>query len=68
MEQRDIACSGMPTSVMLPTTDEAYKALEKKLLRKVDWRLMPVLICMIVLKYAAQSPLPTAIALESLTI
>lgn len=35
---------------MLPATEEAYAALEKKLLRKIDFRLMPVLVCMIVLK------------------
>ncbi len=36
---------------MLPATEEAYAAMEKKLLRKIDFRLMPVLVCMIVLKY-----------------
>lgn len=31
---------------------EELKALEKKLLRKVDWRLLPVSIVMYILKYA----------------
>lgn len=41
---------GVPPSV-LPSDPEEYQALEKKLVRKVDWRLMPVLVVMIVLKY-----------------
>ncbi|KAJ6783314.1 hypothetical protein PWT90_02549 [Aphanocladium album] len=45
---------------MLPATPEAYAAMEKKLLRKIDYRLMPVLICMIVLNYLDRNALPNA--------
>ncbi|XWX01510.1 hypothetical protein V2A60_009538 [Cordyceps javanica] len=45
---------------MLPATEEAYAALERKLLRKIDFRLMPVLICMIVLNYLDRNALPNA--------
>lgn len=34
----------------LPSTPEEYAAVEKKLVRRIDWTLMPVLIAMIVLK------------------
>lgn len=44
----------------LPSDPDEYAALEKKLVRKVDWRLMPVLIAMIVLKYALPLMLPYA--------
>lgn len=37
-------------SNFLPGNPDEYSALEKKLIRKVDCRLMPVLIAMIVLK------------------
>lgn len=33
---------------------EEYAAKEKKLLRKIDLRIMPCLFCMIVLKYASR--------------
>jgi hypothetical protein len=42
----------------LPSDSEEYAALEKKLVRKIDWRLMPVLIAMIVLKYVWHAVLP----------
>lgn len=42
----------------LPCDPVEYDALEKKLVRKVDWRLMPVLIAMIVLKYVAHLIFP----------
>jgi hypothetical protein len=35
----------------LPTDPAKYAAVEKKLLRRIDTRLLPVLIAMIVLKY-----------------
>lgn len=35
---------------MVPSDPDEYKALEKRLVRKVDWRLMPVLVVMIMLK------------------
>ncbi|ATY59114.1 Major facilitator superfamily transporter [Cordyceps militaris] len=48
------------TSAMLPATEEAYAALEKRLVRKLDCRLMPVLTCMIVLNYLDRNALPNA--------
>ena len=36
----------------LPSDPLEYAELEKKLKRKIDWTLMPVLVAMIVLKYA----------------
>ncbi|OAA56779.1 MFS transporter [Cordyceps fumosorosea ARSEF 2679] len=48
------------TTAMLPATPEEYAALERKLLRKVDLRLMPALICMIVLNYLDRNALPNA--------
>jgi hypothetical protein len=35
----------------LPTDPAEYAAVEKKLVRRIDTRLLPVLIAMIVLKY-----------------
>jgi hypothetical protein len=35
---------------VLPSDPDEYQALEKRLVRKIDWRLMPVLVVMIVLK------------------
>lgn len=35
----------------LPTDPAEYAAVEKKLVRRIDTRLLPVLIVMIVLKY-----------------
>lgn len=35
---------------LLPSDESEYQELEKKLVRKIDWRLMPVLVVMIVLK------------------
>ena len=49
-EVRNIAGRLKPES-LCNLTEEETKRLEKKLVRKVDWRLMPVLIAMIVLKY-----------------
>jgi len=34
----------------IPTDPVEYQALEKKLVRKIDWRLMPILVAMIILK------------------
>jgi hypothetical protein len=34
----------------LPSSPEAYAAVEKRLIRRIDWTLMPVMIAMIVLK------------------
>ena len=36
----------------LPTDPQEYADLEKTLKQKIDWTLMPVLVAMIVLKYA----------------
>jgi hypothetical protein len=41
-----------------PSNPDEYAALEKKLVRKIDSRLMPVLIAMIVLKYVSYPMLP----------
>ncbi|KAK6067875.1 major facilitator superfamily transporter [Seiridium cupressi] len=45
---------------LLPNDPDAYKALEKKLVRRIDWRLMPVLVVMIVLNYLDRQALPNA--------
>lgn len=34
----------------LPSSQEEYAAVEKRLIRRIDWTLMPVMISMIVLK------------------
>ncbi|ETS83455.1 hypothetical protein PFICI_05331 [Pestalotiopsis fici W106-1] len=47
-------------SSLLPTDVSEYQALEKKLVRKIDWRLMPVLVVMIVLNYLDRQALPNA--------
>ncbi|KAM0665566.1 hypothetical protein MY8738_003498 [Beauveria namnaoensis] len=60
MENSGSARAGIDSVAMLPATEEAYAALERKLLRKVDFRLMPVLICMIVLNYLDRNALPNA--------
>lgn len=38
----------------LPSSQEEYAIVEKRLIRRIDWTLMPVMISMIVLKYVAQ--------------
>ncbi|KAH8195099.1 hypothetical protein TruAng_010739 [Truncatella angustata] len=45
---------------LLPSDVNEYQALERKLVRKVDWRLMPVLVVMIVLNYLDRQALPNA--------
>ncbi|KAL1861440.1 hypothetical protein VTK73DRAFT_7075 [Phialemonium thermophilum] len=44
----------------LPSDPDEYAALEKRLVRRVDWALMPVLIAMIVLNYLDRNALPNA--------
>jgi hypothetical protein len=44
----------------LPSDPAEYQALEKKLVRKIDWRLMPVLVSMIILKYVENRRHPIA--------
>ncbi|KAH8667021.1 MFS transporter [Xylariales sp. PMI_506] len=44
----------------VPTDPEEYRALERKLVRKIDWRLMPVLVGMIILNYLDRQALPNA--------
>lgn len=39
----------------LPSDPDEYAALEKRLVRRIDWTLMPVLVAMIVLKYVNQA-------------
>lgn len=55
LESVEVAQHGMNYAVDLPSNlpsdHDEFKALEKKLVRKIDWRLMPVLTIMIVLKY-----------------
>ncbi|KAM0818154.1 putative Major facilitator superfamily (MFS) profile domain-containing protein [Seiridium cardinale] len=46
--------------ILVPSDPDAYKALEKKLVRRIDWRLMPVLVVMIVLNYLDRQALPNA--------
>jgi hypothetical protein len=46
---------GLPNT--LPLDASEYKALERKLVRKLDLRLMPVLVVMIILKYAIWVPM-----------
>ncbi len=46
----DVAHGGGMTPTGLPSDPTEYARLEKKLVRKIDWRLMPVLVVMIVLK------------------
>ncbi|PWY82926.1 MFS transporter [Aspergillus heteromorphus CBS 117.55] len=44
----------------VPRNPIEYAALERQLVRKVDWRLMPVLVLMIVLNYLDRNALPNA--------
>ncbi|PYH93874.1 MFS transporter [Aspergillus ellipticus CBS 707.79] len=44
----------------VPTDPFEYAALERQLVRKVDWRLMPVLLVMIILNYLDRNALPNA--------
>lgn len=39
---------GLPS--MVPSDPDEYEVLERGLVRKIDWRLMPVLVAMIILK------------------
>lgn len=48
-EEEDNSAGNIPPS-LLPSDESEYQELEKKLVRKIDWRLMPVLVVMIVLK------------------
>ena len=48
--QRDAAPTAEVLFDYLPPTTDAYSAVEKRLVRRIDWALMPVLIAMIVLK------------------
>lgn len=41
----------------LPASQEEYAAVEKELVRRIDWTLMPVMICMIVLKLVSATRL-----------
>lgn len=41
----------------LPGSQEDYAAVERRLIRRIDWTLMPVLISMIVLK-CVHEPIP----------
>lgn len=44
----------------LPGSREDYTAVERRLVRCIDWTLMPVLISMIVLNYLDRNALPNA--------
>ncbi|KID74578.1 MFS transporter prlL [Metarhizium brunneum] len=44
----------------LPASQEEYAAVEKELVRRIDWTLMPVMISMIVLNYLDRNALPNA--------
>lgn len=44
----------------LPGSQEDYAAVERRLIRRIDWTLMPVLISMIVLNYLDRNALPNA--------
>ncbi|KAI0127691.1 major facilitator superfamily domain-containing protein [Xylariales sp. AK1849] len=44
----------------LPINADEYKALERNLVRKIDFRLMPVLVIMIILNYLDRQALPNA--------
>lgn len=48
-EEETSRAGDIPAS-LLPSDESEYQELEKKLVRKIDWRLMPVLVVMIVLK------------------
>jgi hypothetical protein len=49
-EDDDANGPGGALSSLVPSDPEEYQALEKKLVQKIDWRLMPVLVAMIILK------------------
>ncbi|KAK2606037.1 hypothetical protein QQS21_003555 [Conoideocrella luteorostrata] len=44
----------------LPISQDEYAAVEKKLVRRIDWTLMPVMVSMIVLNYLDRNALPNA--------
>ncbi|KAI1844078.1 hypothetical protein JX266_009751 [Neoarthrinium moseri] len=56
----EVPSVGADLPSLLPSDPEQYQALERKLVRKVDWRLMPVLVVMIVLNYLDRQALPNA--------
>ncbi|KAK6196675.1 hypothetical protein LQW54_011290 [Pestalotiopsis sp. IQ-011] len=58
-EDENNSAGNVPPS-LLPSDESEYQELEKKLVRKIDWRLMPVLVVMIVLNYLDRQALPNA--------